>query len=100
MNYLVPSSFTTPAPGTFGNVRKGYLQAPGYTDWDAGLQKIFGVTERSRFEFRAEYFNLLNHTNLGAPISGVSSAGFGSITSGSEFPCRSSQPPVNSSLMA
>jgi Carboxypeptidase regulatory-like domain len=84
VNYLAPSSFTTPAAGTFGNVRKGYLRAPGYTDWDAGLQKLFDVTERYRFQFRAEYFNLLNHTNLGSPISGVSSAGFGSITSASD----------------
>jgi hypothetical protein len=84
VNYLVPAAFTTPAPGTAGNVRKGYLTGPGYADWDVGLQKFFSITERYRFQFRAEYFNVLNHTNLGNPVTGVSSAGFGSITSSSD----------------
>ncbi len=32
-------------------------------------------------EFRAEYFNLLNHTNLNSPVVAVSSGGFGTVTS-------------------
>lgn len=84
VNFINPGAFTTPVAGTAGNVRKGYLQGPGYADWDTGVQKIFSITERYRFQFRAEYFNVLNHTNLGSPVTGVSSAGFGSIKSASD----------------
>jgi hypothetical protein len=84
VNYIAPGAFTTPVAGSAGNVRKGYLQGPGYTDWDTGLQKYFNLTERYRFQFRAEYFNVLNHTNLGSPVTGVSSAGFGSIKSAND----------------
>ncbi len=84
VNYVNPSAFTMPAPGTAGNIRKGYLQRPGYTDWDTGLQKFITITERARLQFRAECFNVLNHTNIGTPITGVSSAGFGSIKSSND----------------
>jgi len=84
INWINPAAFTTPAKGTFGNVQKGFLEGPGYADWDTGLQKYFDITERYRFQFRAEYFNILNHTNLLAPVTGVSSAGFGSIKSASD----------------
>ena len=33
----------------------------------------------AQFQFRAEYFNLINRDNLGNPISAVGSGGFGSI---------------------
>jgi len=84
VNFIAPGAFTTPIPGTAGNVRKGSLQGPGYTDSDTGLQKFINVTERYRFQFRAEHFNVLNHTNLGNPVTGVSSAGFGSIKSSND----------------
>jgi hypothetical protein len=39
------------------------------------------LKEKSAFEFRAEYFNLLNRNNLNNPVTAVGSGGFGSITS-------------------
>ena len=83
VNWINPAAFTTPAKGTEGNVTKGSLQGPKYVDWDAGLQKFFPVSERYRFQFRAEYFNLLNHTNLLAPTTAIG-AGFGSIRSAND----------------
>ena len=80
-NYLNPADFSLPALGTVGNVSKGSFRGPGYFDWDAGLARSFPINERIAFQFRAEYFNLINRDNLGSPISAVSSAGFGSITS-------------------
>ena len=84
VNNINPAAFTTPAAGTAGNVRKDYLQGPGYFDWDSGLLRNISFTERYGLQFRAEYFNLINHTNLGSPVTGVSSAGFGSIKSASD----------------
>jgi hypothetical protein len=84
-NYLNPTAFALPTTGNFGNVVKGSFRGPGYFDWDAGLMRSFPlVKEALRLEFRAEYFNLINHTNFAAPVSAVSSAGFGSITSASD----------------
>jgi Carboxypeptidase regulatory-like domain len=80
-SYLNPASFTNPtAPGTFGNFQKGALVGPQYTDWDASLTRKFAFTERTYLQFRAEYFNLLNHTNFGDPNS-TNNATLGQITS-------------------
>jgi hypothetical protein len=61
-------------------VIKGSFRGPGYFDWDAGLFRSFPVKEDARFEFRAEYFNLINHTNFTNPVTSLSSANFGGIT--------------------
>ncbi|QNI30144.1 TonB-dependent receptor [Alloacidobacterium dinghuense] len=79
-NYFDPSVFALPATGNFGNVTKGAFRGPGYFDWDAGLVRSFPLKGDGNFEFRAEYFNLLNHTNLNSPVTAVGSGGFGSIT--------------------
>ena len=55
------------SPLVYGNVIKGSLVGPGYTDWDAALHRYFKFTEKVNLQFRAEYFNVLNHTNFGNP---------------------------------
>jgi hypothetical protein len=59
---------------------KGALVGPQYADWDASLTRKLPITERANLQFRAEYFNLMNHTNFGDPNSTVNST-FGQITS-------------------
>ncbi len=85
-SYLNPAAFTVnttyaanPALA-YGNVIKNSFVGPRYTDWDAGLQRYFKITERVNLQFRAEYFNLMNHTNFGDPSTNLSS-NFGKITS-------------------
>jgi hypothetical protein len=80
-SYLNPADFSLPAPGTFGNVAKGEFRGPGYFDWDAGMFRSFPFEGSRAFEFRAEYFNLINRNNLNNPTSTLSSGGFGSISS-------------------
>ncbi len=65
--WLNQASFSNPASGGFGNVTKGTLVGPHYVDWDASLARMFAFNERASLTFRAEYFNLFNHTNLGDP---------------------------------
>jgi hypothetical protein len=77
---LNPADFTVNPAGTFGNVAKGSFRGPNYADWDASIARKFPITERTSFMFRAEYFNLLNHTNLGDPVTGLGST-FGRTTS-------------------
>ncbi len=83
-NYLNPKVFTLPATGQFGNVVKGSSRGPGLFDWDAGLIRNFAIKESVRLEFRAEYFDLLNHTNFNNPVTSVSAAAFGGITSSND----------------
>ena len=79
-NWLNPAAFSVNPVGTFGNVTKGSFAGPHYVDWDASLTRKFPFTERSSLIFQADYFNLMNHTNLGDPGTTLGST-FGRITS-------------------
>lgn len=64
----------------FGNSGVGIVRGPGFVNFDFNLAKTFTITERVNTQFRAEFFNALNHTNLSLP--GVTmGAGFGQIVS-------------------
>jgi hypothetical protein len=65
--WLNPASFQNNAPGTYGNIVKGSFVGPRYTDWDMSLARNFNFNEATYLQFRAEYFNIFNHTNFGDP---------------------------------
>lgn len=81
INFLNPTAFSLPTTGNFGNVVKGSFRTAGYFEWDGGLIRTFSLEKWGNIEFRAEYFNLINRTNLNAPVNAVGSGGFGSVTS-------------------
>jgi len=73
--------FTQPAPGTIVKDRiRNYFYNPGFNNINLGLFKEFAVTERHRFLFRAEGFNVLNHPNWGGINADPRSSGFGKVT--------------------
>jgi hypothetical protein len=49
--------------GTFGDAGRNIIRGPGFQNWDFSIFKDFSVSERYRFEFRAEFFNVWNHVN-------------------------------------
>jgi hypothetical protein len=49
--------------GTFGNTGRNIIEGPGYKTWDTAVMKQFLINEQKRLEFRAEFFNVLNHVN-------------------------------------
>jgi hypothetical protein len=49
--------------GTFGNAPRNNIEGPGYKTWDTSLVKQFPISESKHLEFRAEFFNILNHVN-------------------------------------
>jgi hypothetical protein len=75
-----PAAFSTPAAFTFGNVGRNTVYGPGRQTLDLALHREFVVMEKLRFQFRAEFFNALNHTNLGTPNRFVNTPQFGTIT--------------------
>ncbi|HTF24480.1 MAG TPA: TonB-dependent receptor [Candidatus Limnocylindria bacterium] len=63
--------FCIPPPGQNGNGRN-IVQGPNFWNLDSGLLKDFGITERFKLQFRAEVFNVLNHTNWENPRNATS----------------------------
>jgi len=49
--------------GTFGNAGRNIIRGPGFQNWDLSIFKNIPISERYRFEFRAELFNIWNHVN-------------------------------------
>jgi Carboxypeptidase regulatory-like domain/TonB-dependent Receptor Plug Domain len=77
-NVIVPTDPSQP----FGNAPRNNVRGP--LTWTADLvtSKHFSMPWRNGgFEFRAEFFNLLNRVNYRAPNGNRSSGGFGTITS-------------------
>ena len=82
LNGIFPvSAFPIPAPGTDGNLGRNVFTGPSYKEIDMSLAKHFSLTERMKLEVRIEAFNVLNHVNLNAPSTDLSSANFGKATS-------------------
>jgi hypothetical protein len=70
-----PAAFSAPVSGTFGNVGRDTLTGPGLTELDFALAKSTTIHERLRAQFRAEFFNVLNHSNFTTPNAVVYSSG-------------------------
>jgi len=63
-----PQAFVLPIAGTYGNAGRDIIEGPGLLEFDGSLFKTFRVRELMSLQFRAEFFNLLNHSNFGLPI--------------------------------
>ena len=71
----------TPPTGRVGTSGRNQYYGPGLLNYDFTALKNFAVWgERTRLTFRADFFNLFNHTNFANPVHNMSSASFGQIT--------------------
>lgn len=76
------TAFSAPASGFYGNAGIGNIRGPGLFDWDMSLVKRTPVfTNRIKSEFRASFYNILNHTNFSGVSTALGSGNFGQITS-------------------
>lgn len=75
--YFNPNSFALSALGTVGNSPRTICCGPGISDTDFAVLKNIALSETKHFEFRAEIFNIFNHTQFYNPD--------GNITDGSQF---------------
>jgi Carboxypeptidase regulatory-like domain len=76
------TAFAMPAQGSFGNAGVGIVRAPKYGNLDVSLGKKFSLAGNKYLDFRAEFFNFLNHPSFNPPASNFSQPNtFGRITS-------------------
>jgi hypothetical protein len=78
-----------PGDRTYG-LHRNSLRAVGLTNLDIALAKTTAITERFKLEFRAEFFNALNHTEFAQPTFGnnatnINSSVFGQLTTTGTF---------------
>jgi len=74
-------AFMLQAPFTFGNSGRNVVFAPGFTNVDMSLQKIWLLSGKVRLEFRWEVFNVFNRPNFDVPNRFFGSPNFGRIFS-------------------
>jgi Carboxypeptidase regulatory-like domain/TonB-dependent Receptor Plug Domain/TonB dependent receptor len=67
VQYFNPACYTVEAVGTEGNVGRDSIYGPGLLNLDFSVIKHTRITEKLDSEFRAEFFNIINHTNFGQP---------------------------------
>ena len=80
IQYLNPAAFSFPQTGVtgalqspFGNLPRNAFRNPAFYQTDLSLNKKFSTpVESLKVEFRTEFYNLLNHTNLYLPAGGLS----------------------------
>ena len=82
IQWFNPSAFKAPTPGAWGNLKHNAVRGPGRDDWNLALHKNFNFAEKANFEFRAEAFNVWNHTQFRADTQ---AGGYGQNLSGSNF---------------
>jgi hypothetical protein len=75
--YFNPLAFIQPLAGTYGNAGRNTLEGPGLWQFDMSLAKRWALTESVGLQFRSEFFNLFNHTNLNTPNPVVYAAATG-----------------------
>ncbi len=81
-NWFNATAFQAPSPTSFqvGNEKRGIVDGPGYNRLDAGFFRNFKLYHDVVLQFRAEGFNVLNHTNWGTVGTTATSSTFGKIT--------------------
>ena len=82
--FFNPAAFLAPANGTVGNLGRDTLTGPGLSNVDLSLLKATQISERVHAQFRAEFFNVLNHTNFATPNPVVFTSGPTQGTAGNQ----------------
>lgn len=67
--------------GTLGNTKRTICCGPHISNTDFAILRTFPVSERMHVDFRAEFFNIFNHTQFFNPDGAVSDGSqFGQVT--------------------
>lgn len=92
--YANGNSIMLPPPlGQFGNMGRNMFQDTGFKNFDFSLAKNFHFGEQYRLQFRAEFFNILNHPNFANPYGGQNGYGLNDPSAAS-FGCGCATPDI------
>jgi len=80
VNGVSCGTFPTASDGLYGNAQTGIIRGPGQELFNAAIYKTFDIVEKAHLEFRAEAFNLFNHTNPQNPNTTLGNANYGKVT--------------------
>lgn len=69
--YFDASGFVVPPARTIGNLGRNTMIGPGVANSDFSLSKNVRLTEESKVQFRAEFFNLFNRPNFALPETSI-----------------------------
>jgi len=73
------SAFALNAPLTFGNAGRNIVTGPGYRNFDFSLIKNTQLGEKVKAQFRAEFFNIVNHPAFAIPSNILAAPNFGTL---------------------
>jgi hypothetical protein len=76
-----PAAFALPPNGFQGTAGRNVILGPGFQTFDISGVKNFVPSEHFRLQFRAEFFNILNHANFGFPDANITNSTRGTISS-------------------
>ncbi|HEU4983885.1 MAG TPA: carboxypeptidase regulatory-like domain-containing protein [Acidobacteriaceae bacterium] len=79
-HWMNPAAFAAPAAYTFGDAGRNSVYGPGMRMMDLSVQRTISIRNEKPLIVQADFFNALNHTNLGTPNRFVNEPQFGSIT--------------------
>jgi hypothetical protein len=80
-NWFNASAFVAPTTDSLGSIeRRGAVDGPGLWRVDFSMMKNVKMTERTNLQFRAEAFNLFNHTNFSTVGTSVTTSTYNTIT--------------------
>lgn len=77
--YFNPAAFAVPGGCANGTAGRNSVEGPGIANFDWSLNKVFQFTERTKLEFRSEFFNLFNRPSLGTPVNVLTNPNFGRV---------------------
>ena len=83
-----------PAFGTFGTMGRNLFPDSGFRNLDFSVAKNFHLGERLRAQFRAEFFNILNHPNFANPYGGQNGYGNNDPGAVGAFGCGCATPDI------
>lgn len=78
--YFNTTLFSLEQLGQFGDSKPRFFHGPGENNFDLALLKDFHLRESKSLEFRAEFFNVFNHTQFESPNGNINSGTFGVVT--------------------
>jgi hypothetical protein len=81
LQYFDTSGFSQEVVGQLGNSSRRFFHGPGINNWDMALLKDTKLAEKINLQFRAEFFNVFNHTQFGFVQGNKNAGNFGSVTS-------------------